>query len=66
MYWKALSADPGCESACQRLVQLAALRGDPTVVMALYNGLVAALDREVGARPTQETVSIYEAARRGV
>jgi len=66
MYWKALSADPCRESACQRLMQLAALRGDPTVVMALYNGLVAALNREVGARPTQETVSIYEAARRGV
>ena len=66
MYWKALSADPCCESACQRLMQLAALRGDCTAIMALYNSLVAALDREVGARPTQETVSIYEAARRGV
>jgi PAS domain S-box-containing protein len=66
MYWKALSADPCHESACQRLMQLAALREDRTAIVALYNSLVAALDREVGARPTQETVSIYEAARRGV
>ena len=66
MYWKALSADSCCESACQRLMRLAALRGDHTAIIALYNSLVAALDREVGARPTQETVSIYKAARRGV
>jgi DNA-binding SARP family transcriptional activator len=66
IYWKALSADPCRESACQRLMRLAALRQDRSAVVALYHDLLAALDREVGARPTQETVSIYEAARRGV
>jgi PAS domain S-box-containing protein len=66
LYWKAFSTDPCCESACQRLIRLAAQRGDRTAVVALYNSLVAALDRELGARPTQETVSIYKAAQRGV
>ncbi len=66
MYWKAFSADPCRESACQRLMRLAGLRGDRTSIMALYDSLVAALNREIGVRPTQETVSIYKAAQRGV
>ncbi len=66
MYWKALSADPCRESACQRLMRLAALRGDRAAVMALHRRLCTTLDHEMGARPSPETVRIYEAARRGI
>jgi DNA-binding SARP family transcriptional activator len=65
MYWKALSADPCRESACQRLMQLAALRGDRAAVMGLYDSLSAALDREMGVGPAPETLRIYQAARHG-
>jgi two-component SAPR family response regulator len=65
MYWKALSADPCRESACQHLMQLAAQRGDRAAVMSLYHSLSAALDREMGVRPSPETLRIYQAARHG-
>jgi len=64
MYWKALSADPCHESACQRLMQLAALRGDRGAAVTLYHRLLAALS-EMGARPSPETLRIYEAAQQG-
>lgn len=66
MYWKALSADPCRESACQHLMQLAAQRGDRAAVVSLYHSLSAALDREMGVRPNKETRRLYEAARHGI
>jgi PAS domain S-box-containing protein len=65
MYWKALSADPCRESACQHLMQLAAQRGDRAAVVSLYHNLSAALEREMGVGPAKETLRMYRAARHG-
>lgn len=60
---RALRYDPARERTHRRLMRLEYLAGHRTAALRQYQRCVAALDAELGVRPTQRTVQLYEQIR---
>jgi adenylate cyclase len=58
-----LDLDPACEPAHRFLMELLAGSGRRSDALRQYQQCVGALERELGAEPSLETVQVYEAIR---
>ena len=60
-----LEFDPARERTHRRLMRLLYLAGDRTTALRQYERCVIALDKELGVRPSERTVALYEQIRAG-
>jgi DNA-binding SARP family transcriptional activator len=60
---RALRYDRARESTYRRMMRLHYLSGDRTAALRQYEHCVAALDEELGVKPGQRTVALYEQIR---
>jgi DNA-binding SARP family transcriptional activator len=57
---RTLTCDPAAERTHRRLMRLHYLAGDRTAALRQYERCVAALDQELGAKPSGQTKVLYE------